>query len=256
MIAVLSPAKSLDFDYKSPIKTTQPHFSKEADRLAGILKKKTEADLKSLMNLSDSLAELNTQRYAEWQSKPADDSTAAAGFAFTGDVYQGMDLRSKSKDALAYAAKHIRILSGIYGVLRVTDAMQPYRLEMGTKLKTERGESLYDFWGDSITERLNEELADLNSDTLVNLASNEYFKSVNKKKLNAEIITPEFKDFKNGKFKVISFYAKKARGAMAAFMMENNVQKVDDLEAFTGMGYALNNHLSKKNKPVFTRGEV
>lgn len=255
MIAVLSPAKSLDFEYEPSFKPTLPDFLELSNELASILSKKPADELKELMNLSDSLAELNADRYANWQNKPGKKQTCPAGFAFTGDVYRGMDLRSKNKSEIDYAAKHVRILSGIYGVLRVTDAIQPYRLEMGTKLQTPSGKNLYEFWGDLPTEKLNAELKKQKSDTLVNLASNEYFKVINKKKLEANIITPEFKDYKGDKFKVISFYAKKARGAMAAFMMQNNIKNAEELNAFTWDGYALNNKLSKNNKPVFTRGE-
>lgn len=254
MIAVLSPAKSLDFDYKPDFQPSEPEFLKQANSLADILKKKTVDDLKSLMNLSDSLAELNVQRYADWEKRPGAETTCPAGFAFTGDVYQGMEMRTKKKPEIDYAKNHIRILSGIYGVLRITDAIQPYRLEMGTQLKTDTGKNLYEFWGDLPTEHLNAELEKQKSDILINLASNEYFKVLNKRKLNVQIITPEFKDYKGDRFKVISFYAKKARGAMAAFMMENNVKSAADLQAFHWDGYALNNHLSKENNPVFTRG--
>ncbi len=256
MIAVLSPAKTLDFNYQPDFEPTKPQFLKQANQLAGLLNKMTVEELKSTMKLSDSLAQLNAERYAGWKSTPDAADTCPAGFAFTGDVYRGMELRNQSATEIAYAAKNIRILSGIYGVLRITDAIQPYRLEMGTKMKTDSGSNLYEFWGQMPTDLLNDELEKQGSDVLVNLASNEYFKVLNKKKLNARIITPEFKDYRGSRFKVISFYAKKARGAMAAFMMKNNVKSPDELEAFSWDGYALNNHLSTPNNPVFTRGKM
>lgn len=256
MITVVSPAKSLDFESDPKIQsTTSPAFSDEAEKLVSVLKKKSEKELSELMSISNSLAELNAERFQNWRKNPGGGHTRPAVFAFTGDVYKGLDIRTKNKKELDYIQNRLRILSGLYGVLKPLDEIQPYRLEMGTKLKTSKGKNLYEFWGDQITKALNTDIKNTDSEYLVNLASNEYFKSIKKKQLNARIITPVFKDHKNGTFKTIAFYAKKARGLMAAFMAENKVSKPEELLAFEKDGYRFNGQLTQKEtEPVFTRG--
>ena len=252
MLTVLSPAKTLDFESKeSTKKFTQPEFLDEAEYLVEKLRKKSSRQLQNLMDISPDLADLNHDRFAKW-SQPFDlDNARQAIFAFTGDVYQGLDVSQLKSDDLAYAQNHIRILSGLYGVLRPLDLMQPYRLEMGTSLKvTPKKDNLYKFWQDTLAKKLNEENDD---EVLINLASQEYFKAVDKKALKAKIITPVFKDYKNGKYKVIAFFAKKARGAMARFIVQNRINDPEQLQAFDLMDYTYNSNQSTADQPVFTR---
>ena len=254
MLLVISPAKSLDYD--TPATTaeyTTPDFMAQSALLVKELKKMSPADLGSLMSISDKLAQLNTARYQAWSTQCTPENAKQAVLAFTGDVYVGLAANTLNKTQLTFAQKHLRILSGLYGILRPLDLMQAYRLEMGTKLANSRGKDLYSFWGDIITEKLNEELASQNSQTLINLASNEYFKSVRPKKLNAEIITPVFKDWKNGQYKIISFYAKKARGLMCRYVIDNKIKQADKLKGFDYDGYAFNSDMSSGNQWVFTR---
>jgi len=205
------------------------------------------------MKLSLKLAELNFDRYETWKPKCTEKNAKQSILAFQGDVYQGLDAASLSAAELKFAQQHLRILSGLYGILRPLDLMQPYRLEMGTKLKTTRGNNLYDFWGSTITEGLNKQLKKLKTDTLINLASNEYFKSVKPKELDAEIITPAFKEFKNGDYKMIGIYAKRARGLMSRYIIQNKLTNPEDLKDFHEEGYKFNSKLSKGNNWVFTR---
>jgi len=257
MLLVVSPAKNLD--YESAVATekfSQPELLEHSKVLIKKCKTLTPADISSLMSISDKLAGLNAARFGEWATPFTPENARQAILAFNGDVYAGLDANSFNDDDFTFAQQHMRILSGLYGLLRPLDLMQAYRLEMGKKLDNERGSNLYQFWGDIITEHLNDALAAQGDNILINLASNEYFKSVNKKVLKAEIITPAFKDWKNGQFKMISFYAKKARGLMARYIIENQISDVEKLKAFDVAGYQYSAELSKGNDWVFTRKEA
>jgi cytoplasmic iron level regulating protein YaaA (DUF328/UPF0246 family) len=205
------------------------------------------------MGISDKLGVLNYDRYQEWSTPFTEDNAKQAVLAFNGDVYTGLDANSFKADEFKFAQKHLRILSGLYGLLKPLDLMQPYRLEMGTKFANQRGKDLYQFWGETITEALNKQLKSVKSDVLVNLASNEYFKSVKPKLLNAEVITPVFKDWKGDKYKIISFYAKKARGLMAAYIIKNKLTDVEAIKGFDYEGYCFNEGMSSAKEWVFTR---
>ncbi len=254
MLIVISPAKSLD--YESPLvtdKSSQPQFMQRSTELVERLREFAPGDLSDLMGISSKLAELNFGRYLEWQPEATPDNARQALLAFTGDVYQGLNARDLSEADLAFAQQHLRILSGLYGVLRPLDLMQPYRLEMGTRLETGSGKNLYEFWGDQITDALNGQLEALGQDTLLNLASNEYFNSVQPKNLHAQIVSPVFKDLKNGKYKIISFFAKKARGYMTRWVITNRVEHADQLQDFAEEGYRYCAAESTPEKPVYLR---
>ena len=257
MLIVISPAKNLD--YESPISTelsSQPELLDDAEQLIKGLRKLAPQDISSLMSISDKLGVLNYDRYQSW-SRPFDDSNARpAVLAFNGDVYSGLEANAMSDADLSYAQEHLRILSGLYGLLKPLDLMQPYRLEMGTRYANERGKNLYEFWGEKITSALSAQLSSLGSQTLVNLASNEYFKSVKPKLLDANVITPVFKDAKNGQYKVISFYAKKARGLMASYMIRQRVDSIEGLKAFDVAGYYFDESSSTDKELVFLREEI
>ncbi|MGB0846687.1 MAG: peroxide stress protein YaaA [Thiolinea sp.] len=255
MLILISPAKKLDYDAEPVTDSySQPQFLDQSRLLVDQLKALGPHELGSLMHLSDKLAALNFERYAEWQQPFSPDNAKQALLAFRGDVYAGMDADSMDAATLDYAQEHLRILSGLYGVLRPLDLMQAYRLEMGTSLKNARGKDLYAFWGSIITDKLNEDLAVSGSELIVNLASNEYFKSVRKKELDGHLVTPAFKDWKNGQYKMISFFAKKARGMMTRYLLEQRVDQPEGLLDFTGGGYVYNAELTKKpEEPVFTR---
>ena len=257
MLTVISPAKTLD--YESPLPAhlcpTRPDFLADSASLIDILREYTPAQVASLMSLSDKLAALNVARFQCWQPDYREPDARPALFAFKGDVYTGIEVERLQAADLERAQKHLRILSGLYGLLRPLDLMLPYRLEMGTELANPRGRHLYDFWGDSITLALNAALAEQGDDVLINLASNEYFRAVQPKKLNATIYTPQFKDEKSGQFKMISFFAKKARGRMAAWVLQNDIRHPDDLRYFDVDGYQFNNTLSAGQTLVFTRRE-
>ena len=258
MLFVVSPAKNLDYDTPAPTpaaKSSQPRLLDDAERLVKRARELSPQQLASLMKISDKLASLNAVRFAEWQQPFTEDNAKPAVFAFNGDVYAGLEAGTLSAKDIDYAQQHVRILSGLYGVLRPLDLMQAYRLEMGTKLDNERGKDLYAFWGGRIAEQLNEDMDAAGATQLVNLASNEYFKAVDKKTLNVDIITPVFKDTKNGQLKIISFYAKKARGLMARYMVQNQVQNVEQLKGFDLAGYKYADSLSSNNELVFTRAE-
>lgn len=256
MLLVVSPAKNLDFESTLPTnKFSQPELLEHSQALINICEKLSPADISSLMGISDKLAGLNAARFGEWKQPFTNENARPAVLAFNGDVYTGLDANSLSEKDFDYAQQHMRILSGLYGILKPLDLMQAYRLEMGIKLANERGSNLYQFWGDLITEKLNVALAEQGDDILINLASNEYFKSVKKKSLEATVITPAFKDWKNGQYKMISFFAKKARGLMARYIIENQMQSVEGLKEFSVAGYGFNNELSKDNDLVFTRRE-
>lgn len=256
MLIVISPAKSLD--YKTPATTdkyTIPELLEYSEKLIGRLKKQSPKQLSKLMSISADLGELNFKRFQEWHQPFSTENAKQAILAFSGDVYQGLQATSLSQQNLELAQNKLRILSGLYGVLKPLDLMQPYRLEMGTKLKYYKSKDLYAFWNPMITKKINEAVEESGSGVLVNLASNEYFKSIDKKKLKPEIVTPEFKDQKNGTYKMISFFAKKARGLMSRFIIENDITNPEDLLAFESDGYTFNPHLSKPGKPVFTRDQ-
>ena len=238
---IISPAKTLDFD--TPAKTkvaTQPDLLDQSQQLIDELRLLSPADVSGLMGISDKLGQLNADRFLNWHT-PFDSSNAKqAALAFKGDVYNGLDAESFSSQDFKFAQKHLRILSGLYGLLRPLDLIQPYRLEMGTRFANERGANLYQFWGERLTDAVNAQLKKAKTDVLLNLASNEYFKALHGKSLHADIITPVFKDLKNGKYKVISFYAKKARGSMSAYVIKNRITKVGDIKKFNVDGYRYN----------------
>jgi cytoplasmic iron level regulating protein YaaA (DUF328/UPF0246 family) len=234
-----------------PADSTQPVFLNRSELLVAKLRKFSTPKLMDFMEISEKLADLNRHRYKEWQLPFTTDNARQALWAFTGDVYDGLDAGSLQKRDIQYAQKHLRILSGLYGLLRPLDLIQPYRLEMGRPLETPGAKNLYEFWRDAITDTLNSEKEGL----LVNLASQEYSKAIDTRKLEKEIVSPVFKDEKNGRLKVISFHAKKARGAMARYLIENRIADLDGILGFASDGYAYNPDLSKPAEPVFTRPE-
>jgi cytoplasmic iron level regulating protein YaaA (DUF328/UPF0246 family) len=254
VLVLLSPAKSLDF--QSELRTrkhSKPRMMSESSELIEVLLTHSPDSIADLMSISGKLSALNVERYLNWETESNVQNSRPAALAFSGDVYLGMDLARYSERDFTRAQKQIRILSGLYGLLRPLDLIQPYRLEMGTKLRTSRGDNLYQFWGDQITNLLEDELSNHRSRVLVNLASNEYFGVVDPKKLTARVIAPKFLDEKNGKLKVISFYAKRARGAMASWLVMNRLDKVHDLEQFNEFGYRYRPELSETDVPVFSR---
>ena len=255
MLFLLSPAKSLDYD--TPLAPDLPHtlpqFTADSTRLIEVLKQKSPQEIGSLMSISDQLAGLNVARYAAWKPKFTAKNSRQAVMAFNGDVYEGLQAQSLSSDDLAWAQNHLAILSGLYGVLRPLDWMQPYRLEMGTRLATDSGNNLYQFWGKRIAEHLNKRLQADATPVIVNLASQEYFKSVDLKTLKARVIECVFEDFKGGQYKIISFYAKRARGLMARYAIEKRLTTPHQLEGFDLDGYAWHAAASTPEKLVFRR---
>ncbi|NQY86640.1 MAG: peroxide stress protein YaaA [Colwellia sp.] len=254
MLLVVSPAKKLDFE--SPLattKTSQASLLAHSEVLIERCLKLSPDQIASLMKLSDKLAGLNAARFGEWSLPFTPKNSRQAVLAFNGDVYSGLDANSFSEDDFNFAQQHFRILSGLYGLLKPLDLMQAYRLEMGIKLDNVRGANLYQFWGNIITNELNQTLAEQGDDVLINLASNEYFKAVKQKSLNATIITPQFKDWKNGQYKIISFFAKKARGLMARYIIQNKINNVEQVKDFDLAGYQFSRDLSQGNELVFTR---
>jgi len=252
MKIVISPAKSLDFKTKVPTdKFTEAQFLSEAEKINKVLKNKSPKELSKLMSVSEKLADLNWERNQEWHLPITPENGRQAVYAFKGTVYEGLEAYSLPEEKIDDLQQKLRILSGQYGILRPLDLILPYRLEMGTKLKVGAKENLYKFWGDRLTEALNDEMED--GEELINLASNEYFKVLNKKLLKAPVVTPVFKDFKNGKLKVISFFAKKARGMMVRFILDHNIERSEDLKLFNRGAYAYDENLSVGNELVFTR---
>lgn len=252
MKIIISPAKSLDFE--TPVSTslhTQPQFLEESVKLNKKLKTLSRKKLIELMGISKDLAELNYQRNQDWSLPFTPENAKQAVFAFTGEVYRGIDVTTLAADKLPVLQDRLRILSGLYGLLKPLDLMQPYRLEMGKKLKVGRKENLYKFWGDSIAKALNDEMAE--DELFINLASSEYFKAVNQKVLKVPMITPVFKDFKNGQYKTIMTFAKKARGLMVRYIVENNIQDLDGIKTFNTDGYAFDANMSTETELVFTR---
>ena len=252
MKIVISPAKSLNFEKQLPtLNYTEPQFLKQATTIQNTLKKKKPNQLSELMNISEKLAELNWQRNQEWNPPFSLENARQAIYAFDGDVYTGLDVYGLANDKLAALQNKLRILSGLYGLLRPLDLMQAYRLEMGTSLPIGENKNLYEFWKKTITKSLNDELE--KGELFINLASNEYFSVIDVKALKVSVITPEFKDYKDGKLKMISFFAKKARGMMVRFIIDTNAETIDDLKGFNYEGYAFDANLSKGNSLVFTR---
>lgn len=256
MLMVISPAKTLDFETPPVTKRyTQPQFLDHSQELISQLRDLRPAQIGELMHLSDKLSGLNAARFGSWNPAFTPKNAKPALLAFKGDVYTGLDADTLSEADLDYAQKHLRMLSGLYGLLRPLDLMQPYRLEMGTKLANARGKDLYAFWGNRISEWLNEALKEQGDDVLLNLASNEYFSAVKRPALNARVIETEFRDQKNGQYKIISFYAKKARGMMSRFVISERISKPQDLAQFDAHGYRYDKALSSPDKLIFLRDE-
>ena len=256
MLVLISPAKTLD--YQTLLPTDQhslPRLLKHSQELVDVAKQLSASQIASLMSVSEKIAELNVARFRDWQSELNFANSRQAIFAFKGDVYTGLDAYTLHEQQLSYAQQHLRMLSGLYGLLKPLDLMMPYRLEMGTRLANPRGSNLYTFWGNIITDLIQHDLAEANSNFIVNLASDEYYKAVKETKLNAQIIKPVFLDQKNGKYKVISFYAKKARGLMARYIIENQLQDPEQLKAFDVEGYYFDPVSSQGNELVFKRDE-
>ena len=255
MIFVISPAKKLDFSEETRFTQnySMPAHMADTEQLVKVMVKKSEKKIGELMDISPNLASLNYERYQSFSTPFTPENAKQALLSFKGDVYLSFDLENYSEGEFDFAQKHLRILSGLYGLLKPLDLIQPYRLEMGTKLKNRRGKNLYEFWGNRITKALNQDLEELGTDVLVNLASNEYFKSVKPKDLKARVITPSFKDDRNGQFKTIFLFAKQARGAMCDFAIQEKINNPEDLKNFNGMGYVFNENLSKGDNWVFTR---
>ena len=254
MIVLLSPAKTLDYSQEFDVQHTAPAFLSDSAKLIKELKVKEPKDIASLMGLSDKLATLNFDRYQSWSaSKTMGNDSKPALFVFQGDVYQGLQANTFNKKDITFAQKHLRILSGLYGELRPLDVIKPYRLEMGTKLPTARGKNLYKFWGTKVQENILKELKANKSNLVVNLASKEYFTVVGSLPTDVDVVSPVFKDFKNGEYKLISFYAKKARGYMSHWIIKNKVTKPEDLKNFDAEGYKYSKKLSTESEPVFLR---
>lgn len=256
MLALISPAKTLDYTTALPTDTyTQPRLLEQSQQLIDVCRKLSASEIASLMTVSEKIANLNVERFRDWNADFDFSNARQALFAFKGDVYTGLDAYHLKDQDINFAQQHLRMLSGLYGLLRPLDLMMPYRLEMGTKLKNSRGHNLYEFWGSIITDQINQDLAEIDAKVLVNLASDEYYKSVNEKKIKAEIVKPVFLDQKNGKYKVISFYAKKARGLMARYLIENKLNQVEQLKAFDSEGYYFDAESSSNKELVFKRDE-
>ncbi|MCK9453410.1 MAG: peroxide stress protein YaaA [Bacteroidales bacterium] len=254
MYLLISPAKSLDFKTTPQVEnSTKPSFETKAAQIVKSVKKLSNSELMKLMSISKDLANLNYDRFQQWGSTP-DTEKRAALFAFKGDVYQGLKAETLTKNELLYAQSHLGILSGLYGILRPLDLIEPYRLEMGTNLSIGKAKNLYDFWKASLKKQLLENMKAIESETIINLASQEYFKSIPVKELKKRIISPVFKDLKNGEYKIVSFYAKKARGQMTRYLLQNQSDDPSILTAFSEEGYTFNPPFSTENTPVFTRG--
>lgn len=256
MIIVISPAKTLDFE-TPPItrEATQPIFLDDSAKLIDALRKLEPDQICQLMSISPKLGILNSNRYYAWKRPFTLKNSKQAILAFKGDVYTGLNAETMTAAELAFAQDHLRILSGLYGVLHPLDLMQPYRLEMGTQFKNLRGKNLYEFWGEKITQRLNLDLKKQKDSVLINLASNEYFQSIQLKNLEARTITPVFKDEKNGIYKIISFFAKKARGMMSRYIIQNKLTNPEAIKKFNGAGYQFDKKNSNQDEWVFTRAE-
>ncbi|MEW8507574.1 MAG: peroxide stress protein YaaA [Candidatus Thiodiazotropha sp.] len=255
MLITISPAKTLDYE-TPPVTTThtKPAFLKQSRQLVNILRNYSAMDLAELMKLSMKLSELNFDRYHSWKTPFNLTNAKQAALAMKGDVYSGLDAETLNRKGFDFAQRHLRILSGLYGVLRPLDLMQPYRLEMGTKLPNEMGKDLYAFWGEQITRAINKDLKAQGDDILINLASNEYFKSIKTRLIEGRIITPQFKEKKNGSYRMIGVFAKRARGLMSRFIIDNRLRNPEEILAFDSDGYRYHKRLSKEDQWVFTRG--
>ena len=249
MLVVISPAKKLDMSVDGRAPVTAPDFAADAETLAGVARELGPDDLQALMSISPALAELNAERFAAFGTQPV----KAAALAFAGDTYQGLEAQTLDDDEMAWAQTHLRILSGLYGVLRPLDAIEPYRLEMGSKLKTEKGGSLYEYWGTRLAEALNAQAEAVGSKALVNCASQEYFGAVDRDALAIPLITPVFKEIKDGRARIVSFFAKKARGAMARYIVQNRLTAPADLPGFSAGGYRYAADASDSETMVFMR---
>jgi len=257
MLLIISPAKKLDF---SPIeiknKLSNPIFQKDASTLASVASKLSKSELGQLMSISEKLADLNFKRFQNFKTNPEKISSKAAAFAFNGDTYIGLNISEFSELDLNFSQKHLRILSGLYGLLRPLDIIQPYRLEMGSNLKNKRGNDLYDYWSNTISEQINLDLKGFKNQKIINLASLEYSKVINKKIVNVDMISPHFLEEKNGNLKNISFFSKKARGSMARFIIKNKIIDHSEINNFNYDRYSFNSSLSSELKPVFTRKSI
>ena len=253
MISVISPAKTLCYEKINNKSYSKPEFINKSQELIDVLSKMNVEEISFLMKTSEKISKLNYKRFQDWSSELHHKNSKQSIFAFKGDVYTGLDVSTLSESEINFSQDNLRILSGLYGVLRPLDLMMPYRLEMGTKLKNKKGKDLYDFWGENITNSINKILENHKDKTLVNLASNEYFKSIKKNKIQAQIITPIFKDYKSGKYKIISFFAKKARGNMASYVIKNRINHPDKLKKFNGLGYSFDSSRSDEDSFVFIR---
>lgn len=256
LMAVISPAKTLDFETPAITKqSTDFRFADEAAELVDVLRSYSVNDLRELMSLSDKLASLNVERFSQWQWPFDLHRSKQALLAFKGDVYTGLDVPTLSEGALSMVQDRLRILSGLYGLLRPFDRILPYRLEMGTRLPTQRGSNLYQWWGHQLSDTLDADIRANNTSALVNLASNEYFKAIQPKRLSVPIIVPEFRDWKNGQYKMISFFAKKARGLMVRYMLEHDIRRVEDLQSFDWDGYRFDARRSTATHWQFLRDQ-
>ena len=253
MIAVVSPAKNLDFESEVNFEGTQPRLMKHTNELIEVMRKKSVDDVSDLMSISRQLAGLNVHRYKIFDADHSNENSRPSALAFNGDVYQGLQAQSFDKAKMNFAQKHLRILSGLYGLLRPLDLIQPYRLEMGTKLVFDDYKTLYQYWDRTILDLLVKDLKDQGDDIILNLASNEYFKSVDKKDIPARVITVDFKDYKSGKYKVVSFYAKKARGLMSRYMIEHQITDPAELRGFDYGGYYFDEQNSSEDLLAFKR---
>ncbi|SHJ50863.1 hypothetical protein SAMN04488028_101342 [Reichenbachiella agariperforans] len=254
MIALISPAKTLDFETKTVGEHTFPRFPKETKELVSVLQQQSSADLKSLMSISENIADLNVGRYKGFKATHNEKNAKTCLHAFKGDVYLGLEAETLDHKALDFSQQHLRILSGLYGLLRPLDLIQPYRLEMGTRLVFDQHKNLYSYWDDKIVKMLHKDLKAQDDNVVINLASNEYFKAVDRKSLKAQVIDTEFKDHKNGQYKLISFFAKRARGLMARYIIDHQITNVEDLKAFDYDGYFFDPKDSTDTKLAFKRG--
>ncbi|GGZ11883.1 peroxide stress protein YaaA [Shewanella fodinae] len=257
MLILISPAKTLDFENPAIVTDySQPEYLAYSEQLMSVCRQLSPAQIASLMKVSDKIAGLNAARFAQWRPPFTTANAKQALYAFRGDVYSGLDADSMSESVVQAAQQHLRILSGLYGLLKPLDLMQPYRLEMGIPLATAQGANLYQFWGDVITDGINQALQQQGDDVIVNLASNEYFKAVRPAKLQGRLVSPVFKDAKNGQYKIISFYAKKARGMMARYLLQQSVTTMEGLKQFNSAGYYYSDTQSTPDAPVFLRDEI
>lgn len=254
MLLVISPAKTLDFETPCSAEASYPRFRKETMELIGVLKEKTPEEIRQLMDISENLAELNVSRYNKFRAAKHPKMAKQSVYAFKGDVYVGLEAEELDDEDILYAQEHLRILSGLYGLLRPLDIIQPYRLEMGTRLAFDDYTTLYNYWADKIARLVNRDLKNQGDKVLINLASQEYFRAIDRKALKARIVDVEFLDFKNDKYKVISFFAKKARGIMARYIIKNRINDPEGLKHFDLEGYYFDEESSSENKLVFKRG--